>query len=234
MALLVCIVALAFTVEGALGFGATVVTVTLGAFLVPIDTLLPAYAPLNIALSASIVLRSLRDVDARLLLRRIVPLMVLGMPLGMFAMRTLDGALLIRVYGAMIVVLAVIELARRLPAPSQAVGNVLLVGAGIVQGAFGTGGPLTVFVVGKQLQGKRTFRATLCALWLILNIVLVAGFAVDGRVNLESARTTAWLALGLVFGVIAGELVHRRLAPEKFRVLVWGTLALAGMALALR
>ena len=241
LALLVCIVALAFAVEGALGFGSTVVTVTLGAFLVPIDMLLPAYVPANIVLSVSIVARTYRDVDARMLFRRVVPLMVLGMPFGMLALRVLDGAVLVRVYGVMIVVLAIIELAARLPSPSRALGNALLFAAGTVQGAFGTGGPLTVFVLGKELTerpdaaaGKRAFRATLCLLWLILNVVLVIGFAIDGRLTAESGRTTLWLVVGLAFGIVVGELVHRRLAPERFRVVVWGMLALAGTALALR
>ena len=64
--------------------------------------------------------------------------------------------------------------------------------------------------------------------------VLVVGFMIDGRIGVASARTTAWLAVGLAFGVVAGELVHRRLAPEKFRTVVWSVLAIAGVALALR
>lgn len=234
IALLVCIVALAFTVEGALGFGATVVTVTLGAFLVPIETLLPAFVPLNMVLSASIAVRGRRAVDARLLVRRIVPLMLLGMPVGMLAMRVIDGAVLVRVYGVMIVALALLELVAQRPPPSRRLGNLLLFCAGAVQGAFGTGGPLTVFVVGKELPGKHAFRATLSALWVTLNCVLVGGFVLDGRVNATSARTSLWLVLGLAIGSVAGELVHRRLAPEKFRVVVWGMLAIAGTALALR
>ncbi|MCL4234193.1 MAG: hypothetical protein KJ042_06710, partial [Deltaproteobacteria bacterium] len=46
------IVAFAFTVETIAGFGATVISVSLAANLMPLDELLPIVVPLNVALSA--------------------------------------------------------------------------------------------------------------------------------------------------------------------------------------
>lgn len=232
--LLIAIVALAFTIEGALGFGATVVTVTLGAFLLPIDQLLPAFAPLNVALSLSILVRTWRAVDRKLLFLRVLPLMVVGMPIGMLAMRVADAGMLVRVYGVLIVVLAVVQLANKLPPPPRIAGHVLLFCAGVMQGAFGTGGPLTVFVMGNDIADKSAFRATMSALWLALNIVLIGGFLADGRINLESGRMTGWLAIGLAIGLVVGEFVHRRLHGARFKVVVWGMLGVAGVALAVR
>src|SRR5687768_2483458 len=123
---LIAIVALAFTIEGALGFGATVVTVTLGAFLLPIDVLLPAFAPLNVALSLVILARTWRHVDRKVLFARVLPLMVVGMPVGMLAMRVADAGLFVRIYGVLIVVLAVVQLANKLPPPPRIAGHVLL------------------------------------------------------------------------------------------------------------
>lgn len=232
--ILIAIVALAFTIEGALGFGATVVTVTLGAFLLPIDVLLPAFAPLNVALSITILVRTWRDIDRALLFRRILPLMVLGMPVGMIGMRFADAAVLVRVYGVLIALLAVLELLGRVPRPSRIAGHVLLFCAGTIQGAFGTGGPLTVFVVGNELADKRAFRATLQALWFGLNSVLIAGFVLDGKITTQSGTMTAWLAVGLAIGLVAGEIVHRALDAKRFRAVVWLMLGVAGVALALR
>jgi uncharacterized protein len=231
---LIAIVALAFTIEGAIGFGSTVVTVTLGAFLLPIDELLPAFAPLNVVLSLSILVRTWRAVDRKLLFLRVLPLMVAGMPVGMLAMRVADEALLVRVYGVLIVVLAVVQLANKLPPPPRIAGHVLLFLGGVIQGAFGTGGPLTVFVLGNAVEDKTAFRATLAALWLGLNLVLIGGFVADGRINAESGTLTMRLAIGLVIGLVLGELVHRRLDAARFKAVVWVMLAVAGVALAAR
>lgn len=237
-AALALIVALAFTVEGALGFGATLVAVTLSAFLVPIDVLLPSFVPLNMILSASIVARSWRAVDVRLLFFRIVPWMGLGLPLGMWTARHLDGHLLVKGFGLFVAVLAMLELrARHAAQPSngsRAGGNVLLALGGLVHGAFGTGGPMAVYVAGRSLVDKAAFRATLSALWIVLNVVLVGGFAMDGRVNASSVTLSAMLAAGLVAGIVLGEILHKKVPVTTFRVVVWAALAVAGVALALR
>lgn len=228
---LLAVTALAFTVEGALGFGATIVAVTLGAFVVPIHELLPVFVPLNMILSASLVARGRRHVDLRFLLWRALPLMAVGLPLGMIAVRVVDAAAAARVLGAFVVVLAAFELVRRpLPLPSP----VLLLLGGVVHGAFGTGGPLAVAAAGRTLDDKARFRATLSALWLGLNVVLVAGFAVDGRLTPASAGTSLLLAGGLLAGMVLGEVLHRRVPARAFRVAVWIGLAVAGLALVAR
>ncbi len=47
---LAAVCALAFSIETALGFGATLISVALGSFVLDLDALLPALAPLNLAL----------------------------------------------------------------------------------------------------------------------------------------------------------------------------------------
>lgn len=71
-------------------------------------------------------------------------------------------------------------------------------------------------------------------LWLSLNVVLIGGFVADGRMTFESGRMTATLAIGLAIGLVVGEIVHRRLAAARFKVVVWVMLGVAGLALALR
>ena len=53
-------------------------------FLLPLDLLLPAIVPLDLVPSLQLVGRYVIDVAWRLLLFRIVPLMGVGMPVGMF------------------------------------------------------------------------------------------------------------------------------------------------------
>lgn len=231
----------AFTVEAALGFGATVVAVSLGAFLLPIDEILYAFVPLNLALSSFFVLRDRREVDLRFLLSRVLPFMALGLPLGFFGLAAIDERTARMALGAFVAWLAAVELwrARRrseapLPALSTPRRALALSAAGVVHGAFATGGPLVVYVVSRTLSDKGAFRATLSALWLQLNVVLLMGFASRGALDAESGgRSLAWLPF-LLGGLLAGDALHRRFSAEVFRRLVFTVLFVAGTLLIAR
>ena len=240
-ALLVAIVLLAFTVEATLGFGATVVTVTLASFLAPIDAILAAFVPLNLALSTWLALRHRHHIAWPFLLTRVLPWMLLGLPLGLLALDALDATLARRLFGASVVALAALELARlRRPtaAPDAplppAARAALLAAGGFVHGLFATGGPLAVYVTGRELPDKGRFRATLAVLWLTLNALLVTSYALHGQLTPTSARTTALLAPALLGGLLLGEQLHRRLPPRAFRVGVFAALLAAGLVVLAR
>jgi uncharacterized membrane protein YfcA len=239
IAALAALVLVAFTVEAALGFGATVVTVALGAFLAPIDAVLPAFVPLNVVLSAYLVGRYRRDVDRRLLFRRVAPFMGLGLPFGLLLFRSLGSARLTLALGVFVVILAAVELLRRGgkaggPPPGKLVGPLLLVAAGVIHGMFATGGPLAVYVVGRELRDKARFRATLSALWLALNVVLVATYAASGKLGGSTLLVSAALAPGLAGGLVVGEWAHRRVPEHVFERLVFALLLCAGALLSAR
>lgn len=229
------VVALAFTSETALGFGATIITVALGTFFMPIGEILPAFVPLNVGLSIVLVARTWRFAAFRTLLRGVLPWMLLGLPLGVVGARVLPEDHLKIVFGLFVITLAALELSRR-SAPTDAspslgvVDRALLGLGGVVHGAFATGGPMVVFVLGRTLGGdKATFRATLSVLWLVLNTILLVTFVAEGRVNAGSTRATALFAVSLAVGFAAGELLFRRVSATRFRTLVFAMLGAAGL-----
>ncbi len=237
--LLGIIVGVAFTVEAALGFGATVVAVSLGAFLLPIELLLPAFVPLNLVMSIFLVVRYRRFVEGRFLSRRVLPLMALGMPVGFFALAAVDAGTAQVVLGGFVAWLAGLELRRSRHTPDltplpRAQRSLALLLGGVVHGAFATGGPLVVYVVGRTLSDKGAFRATLSTLWLVLNLLLLAGFAARGVLDGESlTRTLTWLPF-LGGGLLLGELLHARVPAELFKRLVFLLLLVAGVLLVVK
>lgn len=239
LALLLPVVFAAFAVEASLGFGATVIAVALGSFAMPLGAFLPALVSVNLVLSATIVGRHRDGVDLRVLLGRIVPLMALGLPLGMLLFARADERLLRGLFGALVVVLSSLELLAMRRAPATATRPVaaapaaaLLLLGGVVHGAFATGGPMAVYVAGRLLD-KRRFRSTLSALWLLLNAVLLARFVVAGSYDAASARLAALLLVPLVAGLVAGERLHGRIDARRFRLLVFSLLLVAGLVLAI-
>lgn len=240
--ILAVIVAFAFAVETALGFGATLIAVSLGSGILPITELLPAFVPLNLLLSLTIVLRHRREIDKRLLLLEVLPLMGLGLPLGLWAFTSVDEGLLKRVLGGFVFVLAARELrltwrARTQPAGSaqqpSVIERVALFLGGAAHGAFGTGGPLAVYALGRRGLEKAAFRVTLSALWLVLNLALLSTYLWAGRLTTATLRIMPPLAAGGLLGLLGGAWAFQRVPPGVFRVAVWLMLLLVGAVLAL-
>lgn len=259
-AALIAIAATAFAVESAIGFGATVITVALAANFVPIDQLLPAFVPVNMVLSALIAVRDRRSIDARTLLVRVLPPMLVGMPLGVLALARLDERILKIAFALFVIALSAVEVARILRAARatrepvtvptggdhaaqrasrsrpEVVGDVaLLVLGGAIHGAFGTGGPMAVYVAAKRLGDDRgRFRATLAALWILLNVALVATFAVRGALGASSLEASATLVPGLVVGTLLGSWAHPRIPQRAFKLGVFVLLTIAAAILIAR
>ncbi|MFO0759731.1 MAG: sulfite exporter TauE/SafE family protein [Byssovorax sp.] len=238
--LLLAVVVLAFTVEASLGFGATLISVTFGMFLVPVSDLLPAYVPVNMLLSSYLAIRYRRDIAWGFLFRRVVPLMALGLPIGLFAGARLDTHLLTRIFGVFVIVLSAIELLRKAPvepsakSPLRPFDVLVLFLGGAVHGAFGTGGPMAVYVSGRTLTDKATFRASLSLLWVVLNLALVSTYAARGSIGRESLVRSSLFLVALVLGIVAGEKLHHRVPAARFRGLVFQMLLIAGAVLTIR
>lgn len=245
LALLAVSVALAFFLEAVTGFGGTLVAVSLGGALMPVRELLPAILPLNLVVSTIIVGRDHAAVDVPLLFRRVLPAMLLGFPVGAVLFQwlgarsgALEGALGLvvlgvtgtRLWAAHTSIPTRSELTHGGP---QAAGRMIaaLGLAGVVHGAVGVGGPIVVMTLGRLGLDKHVFRATLSALWALLGVALLVSYGLAGVLDAASLHLTLVLAPAMVLGLVAGQLVHARLDPARFRTAVDALLVAAGVVL---
>ncbi|MBL8681874.1 MAG: sulfite exporter TauE/SafE family protein [Myxococcales bacterium] len=250
-ALLVAIVTAAFTVESAIGFGATVITVSLGALVASIASVLPAYIPVNMALSGYLFVRYRRDVAWRVLAARIAPFVAIGMPVGFWAGATIPERVGVRLFGGFVIALAISEAAARLRArehdgaqrdasatePSWrtwARDVFAMTACGVLFGMYGTGGPLAVWSVSHHARDPGVFRATLAALWFVLNAIVLARFAIDHKITQSTLTLTATFVPALVVGTVLGEWLHRAVPAKTFRTVVFALLFVVGSVLVAR
>ncbi len=238
LAILGGIVLLAFVVESTAGFGATIVTVTLAAQLFPLDTVLAAFVPVNVVLSFLIVVRNVRHVDRSFLVRRVLPWVALGTAAGLALSRFRDAPWIKLVFAAFVVVLSVVELvglARKREEPvtplTTPVAIAALLSGGVIHGLFACGGPMIVYVVGRTLQEKSAFRATLSALWLVMNLALIVTMVAQGSIGAASLRTSAMMIVPLGLGLAIGNRLHDHVPERTFRVSVFILLLCAALVL---
>jgi uncharacterized membrane protein YfcA len=252
-ALLVLIVSAAFTVESAIGFGSTVITVSLGALVTSISTVLPAYIPVNMALSGYLFVRYRRQVAWRVLAARVAPFVAIGMPVGFWAGATIPERVGVRLFGAFVIALALSEAAARIRARIQveleASSDVApteppwktwardvfaMTGCGVLFGMYGTGGPLAVWSFSHHARDPGVFRATLAALWFVLNSIVLARFAIDHKITRSSLLLTATFVPALAVGTVVGEWLHRSVSAKTFRTVVFALLFGVGSVLVAR
>lgn len=103
---------------------------------------------------------------------------------------------------------------------------------GIMNGAFGTGGPPIVVYADRAMRDKSVFRATLSMVWLVLDTILVAVFIATGRLD----QTQLWLNLlclpATLAGMWTGTHTHYRMNEHAFRLSVYAVLVMAAGVLA--
>ncbi|MEM7153918.1 MAG: sulfite exporter TauE/SafE family protein [Myxococcota bacterium] len=236
------IVFLAYAVQNAVGFGALLVCITLGSHLLEIRDIITMALPLSMLQSGAIVWRDRATIDRPLLLRRILPLMTIGVAIGFFVSREVEATDLRTVFAGLVIVLAVRELWMMARAraeadhgpPPRVLSIAAIFGAGLVHGLYATGGPLLVYAVGREGLDKRRFRSTLSAVWVGLNTLLISGFLLEGRYTEGTAKSMIVLLIALPFGFFAGDLIHRKIPERPFKATVFGLLIVAAGSLLFR
>ncbi len=236
---LAAIVFLASFAQTLSGFGFAVVVVTLGAFLRPITELVPLIVPLVTGLSAWIAWRDRKDIQLRLLFAGILPALVVGTILGQYVFRTLAGAWMERVFGVIVVLLALSELVRR-PSPDavartlpRPVAGAALLVSGVMQGLYAAGGPPLAYVLARSSLTKSQLRATVSALWALIDAGMTAGFLMGGRLGPAQVPELALFGVATILAMPGAEVAHRRISPERFRTVLFVFLLVSGAVLAL-
>ncbi|MFO7952915.1 MAG: sulfite exporter TauE/SafE family protein [Bacillota bacterium] len=242
--LLMLAVWLSQTVQAATGFGGTVIAVALGANFYPLDTLVPVVVAVNIFMSIYLVWRHGKTIDWPILLKKILPFMFLGMPLGLIIFLLGPVEALEAIFGIFVVLVGLFEFFRTLSSHSYSnmanppvplkpwAASLWLLSAGIVHGIYASGGPLVVYFASRQFSYKAVFRSTLSMLWLIVTGILFIGYSLGERVTAETASMTFILLPFLFLGALTGEYIHARVNEKAFRLLVYLLLVVAGFSLA--
>ena len=226
------ILVLAQTVETILGFGATVIALALGLFILPLNVLFPALVIVGILQSTWLALRWYKHIRWRLFLFYILPLAGAGTIIGIVVRNFANlTTLLILLYSFIIVASAVEtvaiyrEKATSGPLPRYIAVPVLVVG-GIFQGLLGAGGPMVVYYAGREISKPEEFRATLSMLWLVLFSGMLIAMWINKQVIVQSLVLTAIVLPGFVAGLVIGSFI--RLKAHGFKILTWSVLFIIG------
>lgn len=228
-------------VQGAVGFGSTLIIVTLGSYFYSIPHILPVLTPIELVSLVWMVYRERAFVQKQDLFRHILPAMALGILFAFVFIPFGEHKGLGLAFAFFVTGVSVVELYRAVRKPEQEPqpfpawqGNLLLFAAGIVQGVFATSGPLVVAYASRVLKDPRQFRATLMSLWCITSTVNSLRYVHGGFLNGETLQLSALGFAPVLLGTFVGERLHHRLNPAVFRPMVYVLLLISGSSLLLK
>lgn len=233
--LFAAIILLAYTAQAVTGFGSTVLTVTLAALFLPLSFVMPVAVALNLPFCGWMIWRDRTHVDWRLLKREILPLMTLGVFVGAASATALSHVHLKRPLGAIVLVLALLELWRHYRKleykPSVALRHALVLGSGFMQGLYASGGPLLASAMAGTGMHRSVRRASLIVVWMIFNSALTVLYITAGQFTPEISWACLWFLPLTALGLWLGDVMHDQVSEATFRVLLNVILVISGAAL---
>lgn len=226
--------------DGITGFGSAALALPFLAILIGLQLAVPALIILGWVLSIFIILQSRQHIVWREY-ARIMILAAIGMPIGVWLSGVLPESQLKWVLAVFMVVIGTHGLVRQF-AKSKPDGPISetkkrwLSGfvplGGIMQGAFGAGGPLIVIYATRAFRDKGVFRCTLCLLWATLNPMLIATrWAAGHKIDMEIMRVVGICLPSMLLGLVLGSMAHHKADEVTFRRIVYGVLILSGFML---
>lgn len=230
------IVALAYTVYGLTGFGASIIAIPLLAHFFPLRFAVPMMLLFDIAAGLLLGLRQRRIVDWRELLR-LAPWLLIGMVFGLSLLVQAGERLLLLLLGGFVLAYATWSLIVR--ASVRRVATWWSLPAGLVGGAFtamfGTGGPIYTIYLARRLPDRNVLRASISLLILCTAVSRLPLFAGAGLYQQAGLLYLALLLMPVAYlGFLAGSRLHTSLPPQRALQVVWALLILGGISLLAR
>lgn len=230
----VAIIFFASFTQSVVGFGTAMVGMPLIVGVLGIQTSAPLIAMVGLTLEVVMLLHYRQSVSLTVMWR-LIAAAVVGIPLGIYAVRRIDEEIVLTVLGIVIAGYAIYGLLRlRLPElRSQLWGYGAGFLSGILGGAYNTAGPPVVIYGHCKRWPPEEFRGNLQGFFLAIDLLVVANHAVLGNVTTEVWRNYLLALAPLFLGFLLGTRLATRINPELYSRVVLVMLVILGVRLIL-
>ena len=238
--LFIAVIFLTFIVQSITGFAGTVLAMPFSLMLVGYETAEPVLNIVGIVSSALVLFSCFKKVNKRELFK-ISAVMLIGIAVGFFFKESsfIKPQILYKILGASVIFFAVLSAYRFIKndephSHGRALSAVILTLSGFVHGLFVCGGPLLVVYAGGKMRDRDEFRATLSAVWIVLNCIILAEDLSAGNISVSLLPLIAAASAVLVFAVIIGNLVYRKISRRFFLILTYALMFVSGVSLLIK
>ncbi|MBQ7638429.1 MAG: sulfite exporter TauE/SafE family protein [Clostridia bacterium] len=222
------------------GFAGTVLAMPVSVMLIG---LAPAKAILNAlgaAASAGVLTGSYKSVNKKEFLKMtgfLIPGIAAGYFLSPMAVSFQKAAYI--TLGSVVIFFAVlnfIKLVRNEESkePGNVLSAVILLASGLIHGVFVCGGPLLVTYAGQKLKDTQEFRATLSAVWIVLNGIMVFSDAFNGYFDKPTLKLLGLSLAALAAAIVIGNSVAKKMSKKAFLILSYILMLISGISLLIK
>ena len=227
--------ALAAFVHTTAGFGSALVAMAILVPLIGLAASAPLVAMVVLPLQIIIVWRY-RDLLDFKAVRVMIAMLLVGTPIGIWGIAWLNEQLLLSPLGIIILAFVLYTALSK----QQRTVNVhekwlipLGIFAGILNGAYNSGGPLIVMAFKSRNDTPDVFRVNLQMTFIFGTIIVILSHLLNGNITPDVLRFFVIALPAMVVGFGAGQIVARHLNQQIFDWIVLGLLAILGFKLLL-
>lgn len=226
------VVFLAVFTQSLSGFGSALVAMALLPAMLGIHVATPLVALVALALEFVLIVRYHQSLEVRSIWK-IVLAALIGTPLGVYFLASVDEKISLTLLGVVIAGYAVYALLGlkmpRLDGPVWAYMAGLL--GGLLGGAYNTSGPPVILYADCRRWPPDVFKSNLQGYFVVSSIAVVASHAINGNITSQVWRLFWWVAPFIIVGLVAGLSLDRWLNPLTFRRVVLALLVVMGIRL---
>ncbi len=222
------------------GFAGTVLAMPFSVMLIGMSSAKAILNVLGVAASVGVLIPGYKNVNKKEFLK-IVLLTLPGIIAGYFLSPKLiavqKAAYIL--LGSIVIFFAVLNMIKLFTKREQKKQNpvlsvIVLLCSGLVHGLFVCGGPLLVTYASRQLKDTQDFRATLSAVWIVLNGIMFFSDLSNGYFVKET-----WILLSISVAVLAaavllGNLIAKKMSRKGFLILSYCLMIISGISLLIK
>lgn len=232
-ALIVSVVVFAAVMtQSVVGFGLALVAMPLLANLIGIRLAAPLVALVGFATQIVLLIRYRHALDLAAI-KQVAIGSVLGIPLGVIALKHVNETVITTLLGVIIIAYALYALlAPRLPELRQAAwGYGFGLAGGVLTGAYNTGGPPLVIYGSCRNWEPQAFKGNIQALILLHSGTVLVAHTVGSNITLATMNNFVIALPAIALGIWVGSLLEERISTRLFRKVVLGVLIVLGLML---
>lgn len=228
------------------GFAGTVLAMPFSLMLVGYNVAKPCLNVLGIVASAGVVATNYKHINIKELIK-IVCIMLVGIFGGFFlnGNLNLNEQVLYKILGFVVIGFMLLGCYTAFIKKEDAnvknktpfttiVSYFILILAGLVHGMFVCGGPLLIIYASEKLKEKNEFRATLSAVWIVLNGILMLNDIRSGVFDKNLVVIVLICTAILFFALLLGNYLAKKMSNKVFMIITYILMGISGLSLVLK
>jgi len=210
----------AATVNGAIGYGYSSISVPIALLVIAGRVLNPALVIVEVGINLYALWWN--RASARRVIRRVIPL-AMGLVPGVIAGALLLGkvapsSIKLAVYASLLPLILIQATGRRFPMRDERSASVPVgLGVGLLYGLTTISGPPLALFWNNQGLAKEDFKVALAVIRSIESICALLAYAALGLLSHESTGVLPWIVPGIAIGFPIGHMLVSRIGVETFR-----------------